>query len=107
MTDIHRQERLELYKALKEEGGGVVCDTLKRTIPYGVAYHHSGTFLFKFRKNIFYSLLSLGLTLNERNLLEEGFRSGALCCLCCTSTLAAGVNLPAKRVIYFVARESN
>jgi len=42
MTKINSQARIELYRALKEEGGGIVCDVLKRTIPYGVAYHHSG-----------------------------------------------------------------
>ena len=55
--------------------------TLAACVAKGAAFHHAG------------------LSRNERSIVEEAFRKGWLKCISSTPTLAAGLNLPARRVI--------
>ncbi|KAI5956342.1 mug81 [Candida jiufengensis] len=54
---------------------------LRELFPHGFGTHHAG------------------MLRSDRNLTEKMFESGAIKVLCCTSTLAWGVNLPAAVVI--------
>ncbi|KAF3388416.1 ATP-dependent DNA helicase MER3 [Penicillium rolfsii] len=56
-------------------------DDLKTTITAGVAFHHAG------------------LSATDRHMVEKGFLEGQINVICCTSTLAVGVNLPCHLVI--------
>ncbi len=57
------------------------CDRLAKCLRKGIAFHHSG------------------LTSKQRELIESSFRNGAVKIICCTPTLASGVDLPAYRTI--------
>ena len=54
---------------------------LQALVPNGVAFHNAS------------------LTNEERSVVERAFRAGVLKCLVATTTLAMGLNLPARRVI--------
>ena len=72
--------RFEILNQLRNSPVGL-CFQLQKLILIGLAYHHAG------------------LTTDERKIIEKGYRDGFISILATTSTLAAGVNLPAHRVV--------
>nr|XP_026496827.1 DNA polymerase theta-like [Vanessa tameamea] len=77
---LKSQSILETLEQLKNCPVGL-DQILKNIVSFGVAYHHAG------------------LTFDERDIIEGGFKSGAIRVLVATSTLSSGVNLPARKVI--------
>jgi len=57
------------------------CERLAACVKHGIAFHHAG------------------LHSKQKELVEDAFRSGIVKIICCTPTLAAGVDLPAFRSI--------
>lgn len=70
-----------LKRSTSSSSSGGFDPNLERVLRFGCAFHHAG------------------MTMEERGTVEQGFRDGTLRILCCTTTLSAGVNLPARRVM--------
>ena len=81
----HNPEALPALKELSEKlsrsSNSAMGDTLAECVKGGVAFHHAG------------------LRHTQRSEIENAFKNRILYCLCATPTLAAGVNLPARRVL--------
>ena len=73
--------RTRLRHKLTAAAEGSPNQTLMEVTSVGIGFHHAH------------------LRAKEKEAIEEGFRDGALLVLACTTTLAAGVNLPARRVV--------
>ncbi len=69
----------KIARTLESIKGGI--SELKKCIKGGVVFHHAG------------------LLPKERFLIEENFNRRILKVICCTTTLSAGLNLPARMVI--------
>ncbi|KAJ9142142.1 Helicase and polymerase-containing protein TEBICHI [Pleurostoma richardsiae] len=78
-------KRMDLIGDFRSLPGGL-DHVLEQTIPYGVAFHHAG------------------LTAEERELIADAYDSGVIKVCVATCSLAAGINLPARRVILHNAR---
>ncbi|KAK3693172.1 hypothetical protein B0T22DRAFT_420334 [Podospora appendiculata] len=59
----------------------VISRELQDVVKFGVAFHHAG------------------LDTQDRNAVEQHFLKGQLGVICCTSTLAVGINLPCHTVV--------
>ncbi len=79
---VSEEDSMKLDKISKDinEVKGYNHD-LKKIIKYGVGFHHAG------------------LLPKERRLVEDNYRRKLIKVLCCTTTLSAGVNIPARVVI--------
>ena len=85
-TEIDKEDKIKLkeiaQKILKSlQNPTKQCRRLASCIERGIAFHHSG------------------LTSKQRSLVEKGFKEGVIRVISSTPTLAAGLNLPAYKVI--------
>jgi helicase len=83
LTDEEKNILSNLSKKIKSSNteSTKISNELAEAIAHGVAFHHAG------------------LTNSQRKLVEDNFKANIIKVICSTPTLAAGVNLPARRVI--------
>lgn len=82
LDTVARKSAANIASEILEKGEDTeITRTLSDLVSKGVGFHHAG----------------LGVL--TRNLLEKSFKTGVIKLLTTTPTLAAGVNLPARRVI--------
>ncbi|MAF13572.1 MAG: hypothetical protein CMI53_01630 [Parcubacteria group bacterium] len=84
--DISKQTKIYLLEQSEQVLKGVSsptkqCKRLANCVKKGIAFHHAG------------------LLQKQKTLIEDEFRAGNIKIVCCTPTLAAGMSLPAFRVI--------
>jgi len=75
LSDLSEKARKALSRPTKQ------CERLAKCIKAGIAFHHAG------------------LHSKQKDLIEANFREGKIKIICCTPTLAAGIDLPAFRSI--------
>ncbi len=82
LTEAEKKEAESIAKEILSTGEETEPSRkLARALEHGAAFHHAG------------------LDMRHRRLVEEGFKKGVVKILTATPTLAAGVNLPARRVV--------
>jgi helicase len=81
MISLKGPEQEALSEAILATGDSETCRKLADCVSRGAAFHHAG-------------LLS-----EQRKLVEQGFRENTIKAIASTPTLAAGLNLPARRVL--------
>ncbi|KAF4594795.1 DNA polymerase theta subunit [Ophiocordyceps camponoti-floridani] len=84
------ERRLDLLGDLRSLSNGLDA-VLEETVPHGVGFHRKPTLL-------------LFLRHEERDLIAAAYDAGTLLVCVATCSLAAGINLPARRVILHNAR---
>lgn len=86
LRTLSSEEKTQLAQVARKVAGSgsdttKVCRKLADAVLHGVAFHHAG------------------LKPSQRELVEQNFKKNLIKVIACTPTLAAGVNLPARRAI--------